>query len=71
MAMGPGISGLYMQSYQTTIPGENGDLPFPSGQPYDFIFLTATSVSFISIILELVLKKSTDQVVDKLSSLKP
>ena len=39
MALGPVIIVLYMQSFQTTIPGKQGELPFPSDQAYDFIFL--------------------------------
>lgn len=69
MALGPVIGGLYMQSFQSTIPGgQGGDLPFLSGQSYDFIFLTAAAPSFVFIILALVLKKSIHQGVAKPSS---
>ena len=70
MALGPVISGLYMQSFQTTIPGKQGELPYPSGQAYDFIFLTAAVASFIFIILALVLKTSIHQDIAKPSSVK-
>jgi hypothetical protein len=70
MALGSVISGLYMQSFQTTIPAKQEELPFPSGQAYDFIFLTAAVASFIFIILALVLKTSIHQDLVKPSSVK-
>jgi hypothetical protein len=45
MAIGPVLSGLYMQIFQTTILGEQRELPLPSGKVYDFIFLTAAVTS--------------------------
>jgi hypothetical protein len=70
MAIRPVICGLYMQSFRTTIPGKQGELPFTSGQGYDFIFLPAEAASFIFIILALVLKKSIHQDVAKPFSVK-
>ena len=47
MALGPVISGIYMQIFQTIL-GEQGELPLPSGKVYDFIFLTAAVTSVYS-----------------------
>ncbi|MDQ6723170.1 MAG: MFS transporter, partial [Thermoproteota archaeon] len=60
MAIGPVISGLYMQNYQTNIIINNLKiLSIPSSQAYELIFLTATIASFIFIIMTLFLKKKS------------
>jgi MFS family permease len=49
MSVGPTISGIYLQSFQSSIKGINGS--FPSAFSYNLIFLTAVLISISSIIL--------------------
>ena len=51
MSVGPAISGIYLQSFQSSIPikGVNGS--YPSTFSYNMIFLTAALISVFSIIL--------------------
>jgi MFS family permease len=49
MSVGPTISGIYLQSFQSSIKGINGS--FPSTFSYNMIFLTAVLISISSIIL--------------------
>jgi MFS family permease len=49
MSVGPTISGIYLQSFQSSIKGINGS--FPSTFSYNMIFLTAGLISISSIIL--------------------
>ncbi|MDQ6723086.1 MAG: MFS transporter [Thermoproteota archaeon] len=49
MSVGPTISGIYLQSFQTSIKGVSGT--FPSTFSYNMIFLTAALISVFSIIL--------------------
>ena len=49
MSVGPTISGIYLQSFQTSIKGVSG--LFPSTFSYNMIFLTAALISVFSIIL--------------------
>ena len=52
-AVGPAIAGIYMQTNQVFI---NGSF-FPSLQSYNLIFLTATLLSFVSVVLVLIIRK--------------
>ncbi|HKG88390.1 MAG TPA: MFS transporter [Nitrososphaeraceae archaeon] len=52
-AVGPAIAGIYMQTNQVFI---NGSF-FPSLQSYNLIFLTATLLSLVSIVLVLIIRK--------------
>ena len=52
MSIGPAISGIYLESFQSPVPGTVGS--FPSALAYNMIFLTATVISFFSIVLTLV-----------------
>jgi hypothetical protein len=47
MALRPVIGCLYVQGFQTTIPCEQGELPFTSGQAYVFIFFFSHCCSCI------------------------
>ncbi len=59
MAIGPVISGLYMQNYQTNIIINNLKIEsIPSSQAYELIFLTAAITSFIFIVMTLFFKKN-------------
>ena len=51
MSIGPAISGIYLESFQSPILGIVGS--FPSALAYDMIFLTGTVISFFSIVLTL------------------
>jgi hypothetical protein len=53
MAIGPVISGLYMQNFQTTIDSNQTGL-IPSGGVYDLIFLTTAITSFIFVLMAFV-----------------
>lgn len=64
MAIGPVISSLYLQSYQTTICNEQECSLFPSSTAFNLIFLTAVAVSFVFIIIGFILKKSIPENID-------
>ena len=55
MAIGPAVSGIYIQTYQTYIEGNDG--LFPSGESFNMIFLTTVILSIVSLLNLLVLKK--------------
>ncbi|MDE1766393.1 MAG: MFS transporter [Thaumarchaeota archaeon] len=55
-SLGPSLAGMYQQMHQSTIYGMSGS--FPAAQSYDEIFLTASLISVLSVILVAVLKKS-------------
>ncbi len=55
MSIGPAISGIYLESFQSPALGIVGS--FPSALAYDMIFLTATVISFFSIVLTLVVTR--------------
>ncbi len=55
MSVGPTISGIYMESFKSTVNGMEGS--FPSSFAYDVIFLTALIVSIFSIILTLIVTR--------------
>jgi len=52
-SIGPTIAGMYMQTHQVTVTGFTAH--FPSADSYNLIFLTATMISVISIILGIIL----------------
>ena len=52
-SIGPTIAGMYMQTHQVTISGST--VHFPSTDSYNLIFLTATIISVISIMLAIIL----------------
>lgn len=54
-SIGPAIAGMYMQLYKASLPGIVGS--FPTAVSYNFIFLTATIISCISVGLVLSVKK--------------
>ncbi len=58
MSIGPAISGIYLESFQSPVLGIVGS--FPSALAYDMIFLTATVISFISIVLTLVVTRKLE-----------
>jgi MFS family permease len=59
-AVGPAIAGIIMQTNQVTIAGSNVTVgSFPSPQSYYLIFLITALLSIVSIILVLILKKTT------------
>jgi MFS family permease len=55
MSIGPAISGIYLESFKSPVPGTVGS--FPSALAYSMIFLTATVISFFSIVLTLVVTR--------------
>jgi MFS family permease len=52
MSVGPAISGIYMESFKSTVKGIEGS--FPSSFAYNMIFLTALIISIFSMALTLV-----------------
>jgi MFS family permease len=64
-SIGPAIAGIYMQTHQELIKGVSssgvGVGSFPSPISYDLIFLTAASISAISIALVIILKRRMTQ----------
>lgn len=58
MAIGPVISSLYLQSYQTTICNEQECSLVPSSNAFNLIFLAAAMASTVFIIIGFILKKS-------------
>jgi MFS family permease len=52
-SIGPAIAGMYMQTHQVTVNGFTAH--FPSADSYNLIFLTATIISVVSIILAVIL----------------
>ena len=65
MAIGPAITGTYMESNQISIKGSS--LSFPSLESYNMIFITAFFISVISIALMLVLKKKMSNIIIRTS----
>ena len=58
-SMAPALSGMFMQGYQYTV-NIGGDLQsFPSSEAYNLIFLTATILSTISVLVSILLLKTT------------
>jgi MFS family permease len=55
MSVGPTISGIYMESFKSTVNGMYGS--FPSSFAYDMIFLTSLIVSIFSIIITLIVTR--------------
>jgi MFS family permease len=55
-SIGPTIAGMYMQTHQVAVTGFAGH--FPSADSYNLIFLTATIISAISIVLAVILWKT-------------
>jgi hypothetical protein len=64
MAIGPVISGLYMQNFQTTKDSNQTGL-IPSGEAYDLIFMTAALTSFIFVLMAFILKKTVQDNIAK------
>lgn len=58
-SIGPAIAGIYMQMNQEFARGTSS--PFPSQSAYSFIFLTAASISVLSVILVLYLRRRVKQ----------
>lgn len=58
-SIGPSLAGMYQQMNQSTIPQLTGS--FPTKLAYNEIFLTATIISFLSIMLAMLLRKSINQ----------
>jgi MFS family permease len=55
-SIGPAIAGMYMQTHQVAVNGFTAH--FPSADSYNLIFLTATIISMVSIILAVILWKT-------------
>jgi MFS family permease len=59
-SIAPALSGMFMQGYQYTVNMGGGKLQsFPSSEAYNFIFLTATILSIVSILLAVVLFRTS------------
>jgi MFS family permease len=65
-SIGPAIAAIYMQTHQELVKGVTGS--FPSPISYNLIFLTATLISAISIVLVIILRKSLSQSRSRLKS---
>jgi len=55
MSLGPAISGIYLESFKSTIDNTNESYPTP--RAYDLIFVTAVLISILSVILTLFITK--------------
>jgi len=55
MSLGPAISGIYLESFRSTIDNTNESYPTPLA--YDLIFVTAVLISILSVILTLFITK--------------
>jgi MFS family permease len=59
-SIAPALSGMFMQGYQYTVNmGGGKPQSFPSSEAYNFIFLTATILSIVSILLAVVLFRTS------------
>jgi len=65
MALGPIISGVYMQNYQTTIMEDLAEISLPSSEAYQMIFLTATISSSILLAMAFILSRNVSSEVIK------
>ena len=57
MSIGPAISGIYLETFQSPIILNNISYYFPSAFSYDMIFLTSALLSFIFLILAILTAK--------------
>jgi len=55
MSLGPAISGIYLESFRSTVDNTNESYPTPLA--YDLIFVTAVLISILSVILTLFITK--------------
>jgi MFS family permease len=58
-SVGPAIAAMYMQTHKVSLPGIVGT--FPTVDSYNLIFLTATIVSCVSVVLSLVLRRQVNK----------
>ena len=63
-SIGPVIASTYMQAYQESVIGIEGQ-SYPSQLSYDLIFITATIISMISFPCMILLKRRTNQMIPK------
>jgi hypothetical protein len=61
MSVGPAISGIYLESFKSSIKGIDGR--YPSTFSYDMIFLTAVVISIFSMILSILVKRKLSRVI--------
>lgn len=61
MSVGPAISGIYLESFKSSIKGIEGY--YPSNFSYDMIFLTAVIISIFSIILTVIVTRKLSPVI--------
>lgn len=66
MALGPIISGLYMQNYQTQSMDGLEEISLPSSEAYQLIFLTAVIASCISLAMAIIIIKKVPSEVIKI-----
>ena len=57
LSIGPAISGIYLEMFQSPIMLNKISYSFPSAFSYDMIFLTSALLSFISLILAILTAK--------------
>ncbi len=63
MSVGPAISGIYLESFKSSIKGIDGG--YPSNFSYDMIFLTAVVISTFSIILTTIVTRKLSPVISQ------
>jgi MFS family permease len=56
-AVGPALAGMYMQSNESILKVNGIAQYFPSAESYNLIFLTATAISILSIVLAIMLRR--------------
>jgi hypothetical protein len=55
MSVGPTISGIYMESFKSTVKGIEGS--FPTSFAYNMIFLTSLIISIFSMVITLIVTR--------------
>ena len=58
-SIAPALSGMFMQGYQYTVNVEGRLQSYPSSEAYNLIFLTATILSTVSILLAVILYRTS------------
>jgi MFS family permease len=56
-SIGPALAGVYLQMYQATVEIAGTPISYPSTQAFSIIFLTAASLSVVSVMLSIYLKQ--------------
>ena len=58
-SIAPALAGMFLQGYQYTVNVEGRPQSYPSSEAYNLIFLTATILSIVSILLAIILYRTS------------